>query len=290
MTTFEIDITTNNNISIEFQCIKCNDISSTVLDAFVQEDILPYSNEDVLYCINCERPYKYTVKIEQNKLEVIFKNKIIGSLKYSDKVRLEEYEEDSPIKSKRFYYIQIERLKKLLEIKIEEYSIDQSLTRLVFSGVITSLETYLNEVFVQIVFYSDITLKTFVTEFEPYRKERIFLHEIFIKYDSLESRVRDDLESIIYHNISKLISIFNIFNFELEKFDRIKNVAQHIQLRHNFVHRSGLNKDDCFEEVSKEDINLLIDDINLLIEYIHKKYEDKCFLSDFDRIMEDLPF
>jgi hypothetical protein len=104
-------------------------------------------------------------------------------------------------------------LKKLLEIQPEEYSINQSLNRLIFSGVITSLETYLNEIFVQIVFYSDYTFEKFVREHEPYTKERLYIHEIFEKYNSLTDRVRSDLENITYHNITKIVSLFNIYNY-----------------------------------------------------------------------------
>ncbi len=209
-------------------------------------------------------------------------NEIFGSLKYSEKVNWEEYKTLSTYKSKQFYDIQIERLKKILYIENEEFIIDQSLNRLVYTGVITSLETYLNEIFILIVFHSEDTLEKFVCEYEPYQKERFSLHEIFVKYNALKMRVREDLENFIYHNIPKLIRVFNIFNFELDKFEKIKDISIYIQKRHNLIHRSGLNEYDDFMviELNKVEIETLISDVNLFVEYVHKKIEENCFLPD----------
>ena len=99
--------------------------------------------------------------------------------------------------------------------------------------------------------------------------------------------MQDDLENIVFHNISKLINILNIFNFELDKFDKIQNMSRHIQRRHNFVHRSGLDKNDDFEEITKDNVEILINDANSFIEYINGKIEKKCFIPDYD---EDYPF
>lgn len=288
MSTFEIELSSNNNVCVELCCLECESTFSTELDLSFSLESLLYSNSDILYCLNCEIPYEYNIKFDSNKLQIAFKDEeIIGSLKYSNKICWEEYKTSSPIKSKRFYNIQIERLEKILDIKSEEYIIDQSLNSLVFTGVITSLETYLNEVFILIVFHSESTLEKFVSEYEPYKKERLSLHEIFVKYNTLEMRVREDLDNFIYHNIPKLIRIFNIFQFELDRFDKIKDIALHIQKRHNLIHRSGLDENDDFKEVSKNEVESLISNTNLFVEYIQNKIEENCFLPDFDI---DFPF
>lgn len=283
MKTFEIELSSDNSISIDLCCLECESTFSTELDlSYNQENIL-YSNSDVLYCLDCEIPYEYDILIESNKLQLSFKNnEIIGNLKYSEKINWDEYKTLTTFKSKQFYKIQIERLKKILELKSEEYIIEQSLNRLVFTGVITSLETYLNEIFILIVFHSESTLEKFVNEYEPYQKERFSLHEIFAKYNSLEMRVREDLENFIYHNIPKLIRIFNIFNFELVKFDKIEEISKYIQKRHNLIHRSGLNENDDFIELKKIEVETLINDSYLFVEYINKKIEEYCFLPDYD--------
>lgn len=288
MKTFEIEISLDKNISIELCCLKCESTFSTELDSTYDLDNLPHSTSSTLYCQYCEIPYEYDIVFDSNRFQIKFHNDdIVGKLKYSDNINLDEYKIHSTFKSRQFYNIQIQRLKKILELKSDEYIIEQSLNKLVFTGVVTSLETYLSEVFSLIVFYSDSTLEKFISEYEPYKKEKISFHEIITKFNNLNDRVVDDLDNIIYHNISKLINIFNIFNFELDKFDKIQNLSRHIQKRHNFVHRSGLDKNEVFEEISKENVEKLISDSNSFVDFINDKIEKKCFLPNYD---EDYPF
>lgn len=283
MSTFNIEITSENNICVELYCNECGSIFSSELDVNFKDS--EFQNEDILYCLYCEEPYEYSIKFNNNIVEVIFKNdEIFGGLKYSEKTYLEEYKTATPNNSKRFYYIQIETLEKLMKLKSTELIVEQALYRLVYGGVITSLETYLSEIFTQIVFHSEYTLERFISEYEPYKKEKISLHEILKKYNSIELRVKDDLENFIYHNISKLINVFNIFNFELVKFNKIKDIANHIQKRHNLVHKSGMDKNDNLQEVSEKEIKLIIKDINSFVDYLDEKINKKCYLpyDDFD--------
>ena len=159
-----------------------------------------------------------------------------------------------------------------------------------YSAIITSLETYLNEVFCLVVFHSNITLEKFVNEYEPYKKEKINLNEIFERTNKIKEKVEEDLNNFIYHNIPKLIRIFNIFNFELQKFSQLDTIIMNIHMRHNLVHRSGLNNENNFEEVSKEDIRKVIININLFVDYISKKIESKCFLPEENVKDNDNPF
>lgn len=288
MKKFEIDLLTGNSISIELCCLDCGCKFPTELDLGDTQENTPYSSSGVLYCLECEIPYEYDILIESNKLNLSFESDdIIGSLRYSEKIDWKEYESSSTFKSRQFYNIQIERLKKILYLKTDEYIIDQSLNRLVFTGVITSLETYLNEVYILIVFHSESTLEKFVSDYEPYKKERFSLHEIFSKHNELKVRVNDDLNNFIYHNIPKLISVFNIFNFELDKFERIDKISKYIKKRHNLVHRSGLNENETIIEVSKEEVENLIFDVNFLVDYVNKKIENYCYIPDYDA---DFPF
>lgn len=289
MSKLEIKITELDSICLNILCLGCESSFSTELDSIQQNsDNLPYSTPNILYCTECETSYEYNAIRNDDYLQIEFTNKNLrGSLEYSTVVDLEEYRVPSSTKSKNFYATQIESFEKLLNINLEEYLVDQSLNRLVFTGVITALETYLNEVYILIVFHSQSTIEKFVNDYEPYKKERLMLNEIFAKYESLQNRIKEDLDNILYHNISKLIPIFDIYDFDLKNFDKIKNIAKHIQKRHNLVHRSGLDEGDNFCEVLKTDILLLINDTNLFVEYINTKIENKCFLSEFDR---DFPF
>ncbi len=61
-------------------------------------------------------------------------------------------------------------------------------------------------------------------------------------------------------------------------------------MRHNLVHQSGLNNENNFEEVSKEDVKKVISNVNLFVDYINKKIESKCFLTEENVENNNNPF
>lgn len=283
MTSFEIDILFNREVNLSISCIECEKIFSSELEINYLDDKLPSFNKEIFYCHFCNSPYEFTLKVENNNLTVTNKDKnISGGLSYSKNIDIEERPYSTPQDAKTFYDLQIGRLQQILNVEIKEYIVDQSLNRLIYSGIITSLETYLNEVLISIVFFSEYTLEKFVNEYEPYKKEQLSLNEIFLNFNFLETKVINDLNNLIYHNIPKIIRIFNIFGFELNKFSNIKFIAAGIQKRHSLIHRSGIDvRDGSYLEVSKEEIKSLINQTNLFVEYINQRIEKKCYVNVF---------
>lgn len=280
MKSLEIEFDPERNIALDFFCLECEEKSSNEIDLDFNFDSELYSNCNVLHCLKCEAEYEYNIVFDSKKIIINLNNdKLDGSLKYSDKVCLEEYESWSPYKSKRFYFNQIKNLLEILDLKIEDFVASQALKRLVFVGVITSLETYLNDIYIQIVFDSDETLEKFINKYEIYQREKISLHELMIKYKSINNRVKEDIENIVYHNIPKLIKIYNIYNFEIEKFEKLDEISRFIKIRHKLIHRSGLDENNNFKEVYKKEILSLIDSSNLFVEYIDNKISNKCYLD-----------
>lgn len=287
MSSFEIDFNFNKEISLNLICVDCECEFSTELDTDFSSEILPFSGSGVLNCHDCDKEYQYVIKIDSGKFQINFReDSLAGNLEYSTKISPEEFKTSSPLKSKRFYFLQIERLEKIISLETSEYIVNQTINRLVFSGIITSLETFLNEIYLSIVFYSSDTFEQFVSSYEPYRKESIQLNEIYINLSKLQNRVKEDINAIVFHNIGKVIKLFNIFDFELEKFHKINVLAKHVQTRHNFIHKSGIDENNNFQEIRKYEVLSLMNDSNEFVEYVFKKFEDRCFLP-YD---EDFPF
>ena len=283
MNTFEINRVLEQKYSVNICCLDCQEEFSTELDTDYSFQDLPYNNDETLYCNSCEKPFEYTIKIDYDKIYLIFKNEeIYGILEHSEQVDEEIFNVTTFTSVINFYFLEIDRLKELLEIDNKEYIVNQTLNRLLFSGVITNLEIYLNETLKLIVFYSEHTKQLFIEKYQPYKKEQISLNEIFTKFQRIDERINDDLDNIIYHNISKVIRIFNIFNFELNKCSSINSIGKNIQKRHNLVHRNGLDQYNNFQEVTIKEIIDLITDTNSIINYINKKIEEKCYYQEFD--------
>lgn len=276
MNYLEIDIVDNKSINVSLICVKCGARFNPELDLRSDTEGI-YKKNEVVYCYDCEKPYEFEKIIENQKLKIKFLNKeVSASLNHSDSIDKSE-EVRIPYNYKRalrFYRTQIRRLKKLLEIKHDETSIVQTNYRLIFSGVITTLETYMNEVLLFMVLDSDLRLRIFVEKYEPYQKETFRLNQVFKKHDMIYSRVEHDLNKLIYHSLPKMIRIFDIYDFDLAKYEKIKSITKSIKLRHNFVHRSGLDDNDNLIILSEDDVLNLIDNVDSFVLYVNQKADE----------------
>src|SRR5690554_173674 len=174
MSKFSIEMLADKNVSVELNCDECENKFSSEIDSYFKHQKFSEFPDDTLYCHYCEHPYRYSSILDGNYLVLKFKESgLIGRLKFSEKIEEQESEGLNPNKSFRFYRLQIERLEKIIKLKTGEHIVDQTLFRLIYSGVITALETYLSEIFSHVVFYSPYTLEIFVSNYEPFKKEKI---------------------------------------------------------------------------------------------------------------------
>ena len=68
MNKFEITLSANEEICLELTCLRCKSIFSTELDLNFINENLPYSNNEVSYCVVCEKKYDYNIKFDSNLL------------------------------------------------------------------------------------------------------------------------------------------------------------------------------------------------------------------------------
>ncbi|WP_318640200.1 hypothetical protein [Flavobacterium ardleyense] len=253
------------------------------MDLVFDNPDIPIINEESVMCYECGSVMNYTTSCTSKTFSTEMRDEeTIHFLEYSDQDNLELYEKSSPYKSKVFYYSQINRFQQLIDQEFGEFIIEQSLNRLVFSGVVTAVETYLNEILIYTVFYSEDTINTFIENYEPYKKEVVPLNQIISMRKSINNKIKEDLNNLLYHNIPKMIRIFDIYNYDLRSFKEIPKLVSQIKLRHDFVHRSGIDKEDNLVLTSKQQILNLIELTNSFIEYINNKYKNNCFRTDAD--------
>lgn len=168
------------------------------------------------------------------------------------------------------YFIESKnKLKSLLETKVDN-DLQQDFLRLIYINMITILETYLAETFINTILRDNFILRKFVEGNEDFKKQKLCLNEIFEKYESIEEKVKEELLSIIWHDLAKVKSFYK-YSLDIEFIKDLKEIFRAINKRHDFVHRNGKTKKGEEIIISKQEIEELIDQISKLIEDINKQ-------------------
>ena len=119
------------------------------------------------------------------------------------------------------------------------------LNRMVFSHQVTALEAYLGDTLINVVMSDADAIQRLIAQDEELVKKRFTLAEISKEPALVESKVREHLRSILYHNLAKVDVLYNIalgvriLNQAKDKASLFKVVS----LRHDCVHRNGFDKD-----------------------------------------------
>jgi hypothetical protein len=163
-------------------------------------------------------------------------------------------------------------------IELQDIELDEStpvLQRMVFSSVITSFEAYLSDTLKKNVLNRDAIKKRFVKNSESLKRAKsISLNDIFDEFDKLDQKIIDEIDSISFHNIKTSITIYKnvlICNFPEEK---IGELEDRVEIRHDIVHRNGHKKDGSIIHITREDVEDLIMLVSDVVRYIDKQILD----------------
>jgi transcription elongation factor Elf1 len=167
---------------------------------------------------------------------------------------------------------EIENLKKLNEIKLDDYSLENTLKRQLYIGVIASMETYLSDAFINTTLNSENFIKEFVKSFNKFKGISIKLNELFEHYDKIKVTCRQFMLEVIYHNLPKVKKMYKgTLGVDLGD---IGILFKAVSTRHDLVHRNGKTKDGEEFVVNSEIINQLISDISDFVDGVNKQIEN----------------
>ena len=266
-----------DSLSVKFECKKCgqivesDSISVPTPNFMAEKSGDSYNNYwDSAYC-DCGEEYEISVYagfsggyIEIDGLENEDKVEIIE--KYTE---LDEYYEEqinSILAEKNYYDLfikEINNLKRLNGIDINDHELQKTLLRQIFSGAITCLEEYLSSTLIREVIQNDENFKNFVRTFHDIRNERFSLSEIFEKLDQLKDTVKRRLLDIIYHDLPK---VKGMYEDSLKiKFPEIGDLMKDIISRHDMVHRNGKNKDGEEIIISRQVVESVISRVEIFV-------------------------
>ena len=139
-------------------------------------------------------------------------------------------------------------------------SVEGKLCELLYVNVITSVETYLSDAFVQTLFSDEKHLRKYVETEHKFKHQSIRLSSIYSRMASLEGHVRSQLARTSWHNLKKASCRFSgVLSVDFPT--GIKKIEKAVNTRHDLVHRNGKTIDGQTVAVSRPLLLELIGDV-----------------------------
>ncbi len=291
-TIFSQDI---KSIIVKFTCKQCgNKIES-------EEIIVPYpnntaektsdsynKNDGIALCHICKTDYDVDVYSGSTDGYIEIFDIDDNSISYEEIVDEKVFKDymnqqiDSIVNSHNYidqFEKEIENLKKLSSIRINDNELKKTLLKQIYSGSITCLEDYLSNTLIKSVLGNENNFKNFVITYKKFKDRKFELTEIYTKVDSLEDIIKQELLDIIYHDLRKVRGIFQD-TLKIE-FPEIKDLMMIIMTRHDIVHRNGKNKNGDEIEISERMVSDVIEKVYVFIKKIEARIDAKIW-ADID--------
>lgn len=159
------------------------------------------------------------------------------------------------------------RVDTLLKQPIGNQEAQQTLYSLLYVNVITALETYLSDAFINTVTGDKSLVRKFVETEPAFKEQKFSLRELFEKFDTIEVKVKSHLLEIIWHNLEKVKPMYKA-TLNVDFPSNLKEVFKGIKKRHDIVHRNGKSIKGVVTPISKNDVENIVKEVKLLVEAI----------------------
>jgi hypothetical protein len=144
-------------------------------------------------------------------------------------------------KHREGFEISVNTIERLLEITVEAAD-RQCFLRLLYVNVITALETYLSDSFIQSVNADPTRLRKFVETTPEFRSEKISLSDLYKTSEEIEQKVKAHLLDVVWHRLDRIKPMFHD-TLMVEFPPDLKELFYAIRVRHDLVHRNGKKRD-----------------------------------------------
>lgn len=158
----------------------------------------------------------------------------------------------------------------VLKVKMPDGQLEGSLARMLFVSVVTTMETYLSDVYINTVLNDDSLLRRLVETNPDLKDRKLALGEIFPRIAGLKEEIRNYLLEVIYHNLAKVKPMYEtVLGVQFPK--NMEGLFTAVQKRHDIVHRGGKSKTGIAVVVSMRDVYELIKEVKAFIVNLDKQ-------------------
>jgi hypothetical protein len=152
-------------------------------------------------------------------------------------------------------------IRELLDVQVPD-SLKDAYLRLLFANVISALETFLSDTFINRVVPDSDLLQTYVDGEPKFIERKVLYKDVLREGQRLTEEARKELLDTVWHNMGKVKPMYaRVLGINLGD---ISALSRAIQVRHDIVHRNGRQKNGTVVSVNDADVANLLSDIREL--------------------------
>lgn len=156
----------------------------------------------------------------------------------------------------------------LAKLTIREKRSSRAFYKMLYTSVITSLETYLSDAFLWKTQRSQEVVEKLITTNPEFNKKQYALSDLINWNKNIDKKVTEYLLNIIWHNIPKVQAMYkSVLGVTFPS--NIEVIFKAIAIRHDLVHRSGKDKSGKFHNINQNSILNLIQETKKFVNFIN---------------------
>jgi len=141
--------------------------------------------------------------------------------------------------------------------------------RLLYVNVITCLEVYLCDTFMNRVLTDDELKKRLVHKSPEFKKDKITVSTIYEYFAALDDKLREYLFKTLWHNLPRVRAFYrNVLEMDFPDISTLQLAIEH---RHDIVHRNGRTKDGNETIFKTQDVENLLREVETFIDTIESR-------------------
>lgn len=190
-------------------------------------------------------------------------------------IRLQEHLFDLVHSDFDYYHEFLSNIRTLIKFCDQDFKqkpqMIQPYYRMIFTSVITALETYFSDAFFKLVINNDVLIEKLILSNPEFNKRQYALSEVIEWQKNIQKKVTDYLyNNIVWHNLAKVSNIYkDVLGIDFP--DDISKLHKAVSIRHDLVHRNGRTKSGAIHKLEKQDLLDLISDVKGLVEHVNNK-------------------
>lgn len=169
-----------------------------------------------------------------------------------------------------FSRLSIEEIERLSDTQSD----NPSLQRMCYSSIITAMEAYLGDILKREIFSRPAVKQLFVASYEPFRKQKILLSDLYAKLSVIDAEIKDALDGLSLHKIETAKNIFSSTLLTEFPESLLPFLGAAVKRRHDIVHRNGKDTEGELLPIWHTDVTELARQVGLFIQAIDAQILD----------------